>query len=52
MQNKGIKLEQWTPEKIAEHCQRIGADKKPEPKNQFEYQIIAPKQGRWGKYLK
>lgn len=52
MLDKGMKEEIWTPEQIAAHLQQIGADKKPTPKNEFGFRILAPKQGRWGKYLK
>ncbi|WP_155986957.1 hypothetical protein [Paenibacillus durus] len=44
----------WTPEQLAEHLRQIGADKPParRPNNGFETCITAPKQGRWGRYLK
>lgn len=29
MLDKNMKREVWTPEQIAEHCKRIGADKQP-----------------------
>ncbi|MNP86528.1 hypothetical protein D3C76_1868210 [compost metagenome] len=52
MLDKGLKCEVWTPEQIEAHLQQIGADKLPSPKNQLANEITAPKQGRWGKYLK
>ncbi|MEK5162052.1 hypothetical protein NYE69_06875 [Paenibacillus sp. FSL R5-0527] len=52
MLDKGLKREIWTPEQLAEHLRRIGADKPPAPRNQLAFEITAPKQGRWGKYLK
>jgi hypothetical protein len=51
MPNNNIKIEHWSPEQIAAHSKKIGADKPPEPRNQFESKITAPKQSRWGKYL-
>ncbi|MBY9081019.1 hypothetical protein KIH86_22975 [Paenibacillus sp. HN-1] len=44
----------WTPEQLAKHLRRIGADKPPvrRPNNDFETCITAPKQGRWSRYLK
>ncbi|WP_154674778.1 hypothetical protein [Paenibacillus ihumii] len=50
--DKGLERKVWTPEQIAQHCKKIGADKPPEPQNEFPFKITAPKQGRWGKYLK
>ncbi|WP_148501054.1 hypothetical protein [Paenibacillus rubinfantis] len=52
MLDKGLDVKYWTPEQVAEHIRRIGAEKPPDPRNQFASQIIAPRQGRWGKYLK
>ncbi|WP_179015965.1 hypothetical protein [Paenibacillus sp. 79R4] len=52
MLDKGLKTEHWTPEQITEHLRNIGADKPPALKNQLAFEIIAPKQGSWGKYLK
>jgi len=52
MLDKGLKREVWTPEKVSEHIRRIGAEKPPTPRNQYASQITAPRQGRWGKYLK
>ncbi|MCM3699214.1 hypothetical protein [Paenibacillus macerans] len=52
MLDKGLKREIWTPEQLAEHLRHIGADKPPAPRNQLAFEITAPKQGRWGKYLK
>ncbi|WP_164515064.1 hypothetical protein [Paenibacillus lentus] len=48
---KGIKREVCTLEQIEKHLKVIGADKPPEPQNEFPFKITAPKQGRWGKYL-
>lgn len=50
--NEGLKTEIWSPERLTAHLKEIGAYKPPEPRNQFEHQITAPKQGRRGKYLK
>ncbi|BFH63929.1 hypothetical protein [Paenibacillus azoreducens] len=52
MLDKGIKVETWSQEKLAAHLKEIGADKPPKPRNQLANEITAPKQGRWGKYLK
>lgn len=52
MLDKGMKVETWSRERLEAHLKEIGADKPPEPRNQFEQQITAPKQGRRGKYLK
>lgn len=50
--DKGLERKFWTPEQIEAHLKAIGADKPPEPQNEYPFKITAPKQGRWGKYLK
>jgi hypothetical protein len=51
LHDNSVKTEKWPKEKIDAHLKKIGADKPPEPRNQYESKITAPKQSRWGKYL-
>ncbi|MBU5672703.1 hypothetical protein [Paenibacillus brevis] len=52
MLDNGLKTEHWTPEQVAEHCKRIGADGPPPPRKQTDNTITASQKGHNGKYIK
>ncbi|WP_170220093.1 hypothetical protein [Paenibacillus anaericanus] len=52
MYDKRLKTEQWTPEQIAEHCKKIGADGPPPKKGYVDAQITGSQVGFNGRYIK
>lgn len=51
MLDKGLKTEIWTPEQLAEHLKKIGADGPPPPRY-VDNTVTASQKGHNGKYIK
>ncbi len=52
MLDKGLDVKCWTPEQVAEHCKKIGADGPPPKKKTYQTMITASQRGYNGKYMK
>lgn len=52
MLDKGLDVKYWTPEQLAEHLKKIGADGPPPPRKRPDNTITAPQKGHNGKYIK
>lgn len=50
--DKGLDCKIWTPEQIAEHCKKIGADGPPPPRKQVDGTITASQKGYNNKYMR
>ncbi|MGP0583682.1 hypothetical protein [Paenibacillus timonensis] len=52
MLDKGLNVKHWTPEQLAVHLKKIGADGPPPPRKKPDNTITAPQKGHNGKYIK